>query len=363
MSSPPAGKWNDTLVSELKAKGKRVALVSTGGTIASRRSQSENDGVRVALSAVDLLADAQGALGVDIEPVLDVARVNSWNVDPELMWDVGRLAAKLLERSDINGVVVTHGTDTIEETAFLVDLLNDTDKPVVFTAAMRSADSLSADGPHNLYGALRAAACRDLRGIGAVVCMDDELHAARWVRKSHTYRTAAFSSPSGRVGTVDPDGVVRRICGPLPRWTLPRPLSDDVCLASVPVIQAYAGMPAVALEAMVRATAARGVVIEGFGLGHTPASLVPVMSDLMAEGVLVVVATRVAAGGTWPVYGGAGGGRDLADMGVLTAGELSAGKARLLLMSCLTTHEPDVARKLFTEAVGVLGRGQEESGT
>ncbi len=312
---------------------------------------------------MDLLADAPGALGVHIEPVLDVAQVNSWNVDPGLMWDVGRVVTELLERSDIDGVVVTHGTDTLEETAFLADLLNYTNKPVVFTAAMRSADSLSADGPQNLYGALRAAACPDLRGIGTVVCLNDELHAARWVRKTHTYRTPAFSSPSGRVGTVDPDSVVRRTCGLLPRWTLPRPLPDDVSLPSVPVVQAYPGMPAVALEAVVNAAAERGVVIEGFGLGHIPASLVPVVTDLMANDVLVVVATRVAAGGTWPVYGGPGGGRDLADMGVPTVGELSAGKARLLLMSCLATHEPDIARKLFTEAVGVLGRGQEEGGT
>lgn len=346
--------------SETNEQVNHVALISTGGTIASRRSHSKNGGVRVALSAAELLGEAHGTLELPIEPVLDLAHVNSWNVDPELMWEVGTVATQLLERSDIAGVVVTHGTDTIEESAFLADLLNDTNKPVVFTAAMRSADSLSADGPQNLYGALRAAASPDLRGVGAVVCLNDELHAARWVRKTHTYRSAAFSSPPGLIGTADPDGVVRRTCGLLPRWTLPGAPEDGASLPSVPVVKAYAGMPGVALHEMVRATAARGVVIEGFGLGHIPASLVPVVADLMAQDVLVVVATRVAAGGTWPVYGGAGGGRDLANMGVLTAGELSAGKARLLLMSCLATHESDRARKLFTEAIAVLGRGQEE---
>lgn len=346
--------------SDLDVERNRVAVVCTGGTIASVHSDDRDGGVKVALSASELLAEVAKPPGIQVGPVMDLGRVNSWNIDPALMWTVARTVSTLSAQNDVDGVVVTHGTDTIEETAFLVEVLNAADKPVVFTAAMRSADALSPDGPHNLNAALRAAASPALRGMGTIVCLDNQLHAARWVQKWHTHSTAAFSSPVGAVGSVDPDGVVRRTCGTLARWSLPaiqeaeQPSSD-----TVPVIQAYTGMSAAALEGIVRATSPRGIVIDGFGLGHVPACLLDLVGKLMADEVLVVVSTRVPTGGTWALYGGPGGGRELADMGVLTAGQLTAGKARLLLLACLTGRDPVTAQQLFEQAAAILGQGAE----
>jgi L-asparaginase len=119
-------------------------------------------------------------------------------------------------------------------------------------------------------------------------------------------------------------------------------------------------MSARAAQSLLEATSPRGVVVEGFGLGHVPVSLLSPIRDLVAKGVVVVVSTRVPNGGTWSIYGGPGGGTDLAAMGVVGAGNLSAGKARLLLLACLAGQDSSTAQKLFQEAVAVLGLGAEE---
>jgi L-asparaginase len=346
-------------VSELSIGSRRVAVVSTGGTIASVRS-SASSGVAVGLAISELLEGIGDIPDVEIGPIEALASVNGWNVDPSLMLRVSASIRRLVGRPDVDGVVVTHGTDTVEETAFLADLTVPTDKPVVFAAAMRSADSTSPDGPHNLMGALRAAASPALRGMGAVVCLNESVHAARWARKSHSSRLDAFTSVPGPLATIDPDGEVRRSHGPLRRWTVADPERiDQIEPDVVPVLQAYTGMSARALKAAVD-SAVRGLVIEGFGLGNLPGQLVDPIRELMAGGVVVVVSTRVPQGGTWPVYGGPGGGTELAGTGLLTAGGLTSAKARLLLWTCLAETKPAQAAqaaRAFTEAVAVLGQG------
>lgn len=336
-------------------------MISTGGTIASVRS-GDSGGVAVGLSIAELLAGVGDAAAVDVGPVEDLARVNGWNVDPILMWRVAAAVRRLVGMPDVDGVVVTHGTDTVEETAFLLDVLMASDKPVVFAAAMRSADATSPDGPHNLVGALRAAGSPTLRGMGSMLCLNDDIHAARWARKTHSSRVDAFTSAPGPVATVDPDGAVRRLRGPLERWTMPSSVQvDDVRLEAVPMLLAYTGMSAAALEAAVDTDVTRGLVIEGFGLGNLPGALVDPIRELIARGVVVVVSTRVPHGGTWPVYGGPGSGTELAEAGVLGAGTLTSGKARLLLLTCLAEQNSADAAKTFQEAVEVLGRGSEGS--
>jgi L-asparaginase len=343
------------LVSDPAPRRSRVAVVATGGTIASLESDGTG-GVAVALPISRVLGDAADLPDVDVEPVVELLRVNSWNVDPGLMWRVADCVGRLTADLDIDGVVVTHGTDTLEETAFLVDVVTSSDKPVVFTAAMRSADSRSPDGPDNLAAAIRAAASPVLRGLGVLTCLGNELHAARWVRKGHTSRLDAFGGGPGPVAMVSPDGFIRRIGGRLERWTAPGAgQADDIEADDVLVLQAYTGMSAAPLRAVTEATQTRGVVIEGFGLGHVPASLVEPIRDLVREGKVVVIATRVPAGGTRTVYGGPGGGTDLAALGVLAAGGLTAAKARLLLLACLAGNDASAAAERFQEAVEVLG--------
>lgn len=347
------------MVSERVETATSVAVISTGGTIASMRA-GDTDGVTAVLPLAELLRRAGDSASFQVGAVVDLARVNSWNVDPPLMWDVAVAVERLAAQDDVVGIVVTHGTDTLEETAFLVDVLVDTDKPVVFTAAMRAADETSPDGPNNLRSALTAAANPGLNGLGALVCLDGRLQAARWVRKWHTHSTAAFSLGNSPIATLDPDGVVRRTYGDLTRWKVPggttgkKLRSDDV-----PVLQAYSGMSARAAHGLVEATSPRGLVVEGFGLGHVPCSLGDELGRLVAAGVVVVVSTRVPTGGTREVYGGPGGGTDLAHLGVVGAGGLSTGKARLLLLACLANHDQTAARELFQDGVSVLGRGGE----
>lgn len=336
-----------------------VAVVSTGGTIASLRAEG-GKGVIAQLSLEELLRSVADDTSPPVAAVVDLTRINSWNVDPPLMWEVANTVERLVARDDVAGVVVTHGTDTLEETAFLVDVLVDTEKPVVFTAAMRAADETSPDGPDNLRSALKAAASPVLRDLGVLACLDGQLHAARSVRKWHTSSPDAFSSESSAVATLDAEGVFRRLSGSLPSWTVPGgvggelPRPDDV-----PVLQAYSGMSGRVAHALAAATSPRGLVIEGFGMGHVPEALREAIGHLVDAGVLVVVATRVPRGGTWEVYGGSGGGTDLAQLGVLGAGELSAGKARLLLLACLADRDQADARELFQDGVTVLGRGGE----
>jgi L-asparaginase len=330
----------------------RIALIATGGTIAS---MAAGDGSLVAvLSAADLLARAAPPESIRVEPVHELVRVNSWDVQPSLMWRLAAQVEALLAEPDIAGVVVTHGTDTIEETAFVLELGVGSDKPVVLTAALRSADELSADGPRNLRQACMAAASRSARGLGVVVCLDGELHTARWVRKVHSYQVHALQSPGhGPVGAFTPSGELRVSVSALPRSVVEWPV--DPAANPVPVVSAYTGFEPDTLMAVAERTGARGLVIDGFGLGNVPGPAVAAIRGLRREGVVVAVATRVVGGGAFPVYGGEGGGAQLVREGVLSAGELSAAKARLLLMACLSGADASLAGRRFTDAVDVLG--------
>jgi L-asparaginase len=337
----------------------RVAVIGTGGTIASVTGKS-NDGVKVALPIGELLSELGEAAGVEIASAVDFAQVNGWDVDPHLMWRLASQVNALIAREDVDGVVVTHGTDTIEETAFFLEFTTSTDKPVILTAAMRSADALSADGPANLLSSLRAAASPAMRGLGTVVCMSNELHASRWVRKSHTQQLQAFHSVPGPVATINAVGAVRRTCGSLARWHIPNlKFRNEVNSDEVPVLQAYTGMSGRVIEALAATTGARGMIVEGFGMGNVPTSAATSIRELVMNGVVVVIATRVTAGGVSPVYGGPGGGVELARTGVLLAGDLSAAKARLLLLACLSGRSATAAAGLFQQGVAALGLGSE----
>ncbi|WP_055525060.1 asparaginase [Streptomyces graminilatus] len=331
----------------------RVALLGTGGTIASA---SGADGQLVARRSVaELLDGCDIPAGVSVEPAVDLERINSWDMDPRRMWLLAARIEEALTDPEVAGIVITHGTDTMEETAFAVDLATATDKPIVFASAMRSADSTSPDGPRNLSNAVAAAASPKLRGLGVLVNTSDELHAARWIRKVHTHHVNAFSSPAfGPVATFDPAGGLRLVHHRIARWAPTWPLDPDVQVAAM---TPYTGFAPDLMRTVIEHTGARGLVLEGFGLGNLPGGLASVVGELTERGVLVVIASRVMAGGTFPVYGGDGGGAGLASAGALFAGELSAAKARLLLMRCLSGTSTKTARTRLLDALDVLAGG------
>jgi L-asparaginase len=308
-----------------------VRLIATGGTIASL-ADPETGAVRPAVSAEDLVATVPGLGPVEVE---EVAHVNGWNVTPETMLEVAR-------RASGGRVVVTHGTDTIEETAFLCDLTVESD--VVFAGAMRNGSEVSADGPRNLLCAARVAA--EPRGLGTVLVLNDEIHAARWARKQDSSRVHALRSPGhGPVGIAVPGSV--RVDLPPPRRVL-LPLPD--ALPPVPIVQTYTGIEEHLIEAVLDATRATGLVLEGTGLGNVPGSAERGIRAAVERGLPVVNATRVPCGGVHAVYGGPGGVVTLRELGVIGAGHLSAAKARLLLMLLVAADAVD----RFEEAVETL---------
>jgi L-asparaginase len=311
-----------------------LRVVATGGTIASL-ADPETGAVRPAVSAADLVATVPGLGPVDVE---EVAHVNGWNVTPETMLEVARRAAG-------GGVVVTHGTDTVEETAFFCDVTVESD--VVFAGAMRSGGEIAADGPRNLLCAAQVAEAAP--GMGTMLVLNDEIHAARWVRKQDSSRVSAFVSPGhGPIGIVVP-GAVRLSMRPPGRFLVPLPDA----LPPVPVLQTYTGIEEGLIETVLDATGAAGLVLEGTGLGNVPGACERGVAAAADRGLPVVVATRVPTGGTGAVYGGPGGGVTLRDLGVLAAGSLSAAKARLLLM-LLIAEGGDVSAR-FADGAAVLG--------
>jgi L-asparaginase len=327
-----------------------IHVVATGGTIASL-ADPETGAVRPAVSAEDLVAGVEG-LDAFSPRVEEIDHVNGWNVRPDVMLQAAARAQAALDDDTVDGVVVTHGTDTVEETAFLCDLLVRSDKPIVFAAAMRSGGEIAADGPRNLLNAAYVASSPDARGIGTVLCLNDEFHAARWARKQDSFHVSAFMSPGhGPVGFVTPGSVrVLRRPGALPDVAVPASLDR-----AVPIVQTYTGIEERLIEAVLDATGAAGLVVEGTGLGNVPGTAVPGIETAMARGLPVVIATRVPTGGTGAVYGGPGGGVTLRDLGVIPAGGLSTAKARLLLMTLLANGTPaaDVAARFaaVTEAL------------
>jgi L-asparaginase len=326
----------------------RVVVLTTGGTIASRTAP---DGSRRAVdSGAELLGTVPLGKPVDVD-VREVMQVNSFAMTTADMGAVLAAVVEALGDPDVSGVVVTHGTDTMEETAFLVDLFHDDPRPVVFTGAQRSADSPGGDGPLNLRDATPTAADPGVRGSGVLITFDGQIQPARGTRKVETLASAAFAAPDtgpvGRVaeGTVS---VLSRVLRPAP---LDRGrLSDaraDLRSVRADTVALYLGADATAIHAHV-AAGATGIVLEATGLGNANPGVVAAVAALTGGGIAVVLSTRVHSGPVLGLYGN-GGGHDLLAAGAVSAGFLRPSQARILLLALLGTRaSPDEIRSAFT---------------
>jgi len=318
-----------------------VVVVSTGGTIAMRSDPSTGELVP-AMSGRELMdmLDWPEAPPLELD---DFARVPSFDVHGELALSLAGRVNELADRQGVAGVVVTHGTDTMEESVYLIDRLLRSELPVVLTGAQRGADEQDTDGPRNLRDAIRVAASNQPRARGAMIAFGGEIHAAREVRKVHTSAVRAFDSPGyGPIGHVDLDTVVFQR---LPERRAPLPVPGR--LASVDLIRLHAGSDARFIRASVE-SGASAIVLEGTGRGNANDQVVEGVREAVSAGVPVVVCSRCVAGRVEPVYG-RGGGRDLADAGALFAGDLAGPKARVLLQLALGSGL-DAASAIASEA-------------
>jgi L-asparaginase len=235
----------------------------------------------------------------------------------------------LLAGDDIDGVVITHGTDTLEETAYLLHLAVKSTKPVVMTAAMRPATALSADGPLNLRNAVSLAASGAAAGQGVLVAFNNRIHCARDVTKVSTYAVDAFQSPEiGALGWVQ-DGRVELQRRALRPHTVNTPFTADAPWPAVEIVTSYAGVSRIAVDALV-AAGVRGIVVAGTGNGSIHATLQDALMEAAAKGVAVVRASRVGSGHV--MHNGAA--KDDA-LGFVSAGTLNPYKARVLLALAL----------------------------
>lgn len=308
---------------------RHLVLLGTGGTIASRGAVG---GRRVEVGADELLRAAVDVWDFD-DVRVEVREVSSIVSFAATIPDVLALAeAVRTAAGEADGVVITHGTDTLEETAFLLALAHSSAVPVVLTGAQRPFDDPATDGPRNLAAALRWAAAPESEGSGVTVVFADQVLPAVGVRKSHSLSLRAFSAPErGPIGHVDEAGVRRH--GHVPRVPLLAPGAQD--LPRVEVISQYLGAEADFLDHAVD-NGARGVVVAAFGSGNTTPATTRACLRLLAEGIPVLVVSRTGAGPVTGLY--AGGGADLAAAGAVFAGDLSPWQARLLLAAALSTQ-------------------------
>lgn len=321
-------------VTELR--GAHVVLLATGGTISSRAPEA--GGAAVASDTGEQLFASMGVPASHPVRVVDVFRKGSYLLTVD---DMIALCAKIkaaLADPLVLGVVVTHGTDTMEETAYLVDLTHDDPRPVVFTGAQETADSESPDGPDNLTRAIAVAGSPQARDKGVLVAFAGTIFPVSGVRKSHTTSLSAFSNPDfGTAGRVSDTGEVRIQhavpgIGPLP---LPGAGAGS---PRVDLIAAYPGADSTLLRACLQAGAA-GIVLQGTGTGNANRELCLEVADATTAGVVVVTSTRVAAGPVVPRYGD-GGGEDLRAAGAIPSGLLRPSQSLVLLSLLLRLDTP-----------------------
>lgn len=305
---------------------RRVVLVATGGTIAS--APTDGGGSVAGLPAQHLLEAITLPDGVTVDAE-QLFQVNSFALTIEHMTTLARRVRQVLADPAVDGVVVTHGTDTMEETAFLLGLFLDPAKPVVVTGSQRTPDQPGADGARNLRDSIAVAADAAASGLGSVIVFDGVIWAAAGTRKAHTIDTSGFGSEWGPVGTVV-DGAVAVTRAPAghPLFDL-----DAFTPVRVDIVPTYPGVDTVALDAVVRAGAA-GIVLEGMGAGNVGRPLADAVAGLIPDGIPVALSTRVANGPVAAIYGG-GGGADLLASGAILGGRFRAPQLRILLAVAL----------------------------
>ncbi len=319
-----------------------ITLLTTGGTIAST---STGDGARPTKTGDELVASVPGLAKNATLTVESVTQVASYQIDAETLETIGSRVQTLADDDRVDAIILTHGTDTLEETAYYLDVTVRPSKPVILTGAQRTPDDYSPDGPANLLTAVDAATAFARREHGGTfVAFNDEIHAARTVTKTHTTKLETFrSTPAGPVATASRREVV--IHRPPMSETLPLPARS--LGATVYVIKSGSCTSGGLIE-MLLETDVDGFVVEGTGMGNVGLAVFDGVCRALETEIPVVITSRCQSGRTAPVYGGRGGGHTLNQRGAIFAGDLPTQKARIRLSLCCSAyHDPQMIRDAF----------------
>lgn len=310
----------------------RIRVLATGGTIASTAGAGGATPSLTGDDLVDAVGDIEAYADIEVERVCDEL---SFHLGFDQVADLAR-AVERAAADGIDGIVVTHGTDTMEESAYYLDLVLDVDVPVVFTGAQRPADAVSADGPANLLAAIRTAG-DDRFERGVYVAFGDRIHAARWVTKSHTSAPDAYTSPgAGPVGELTSSGISLRRS----------PRSESVTLpameftTTVKMLQSGLDVEDTLLRHAI-VDGVDGVVLAASGIGNTSRRVGDTIDEAIERGLTIALATRCYRGEVAPKYGGSGGSYTLHDHGVIPAGGLPPWKARIKLGLALSVFDDE----------------------
>jgi L-asparaginase len=323
----------------------KVAVLATGGTIASKQDPAKG-GYVPALSGEALVAAVPAIKRIAQIQVEQFSNIPSQNMTPEIWLRLAGRVNELLAKPEIAGIVVTHGTNTLEETAYFLDLTKVSDKPTILVGAQRPASDPDSDGPRNLLDAVRVAVEPEAAGKGVMVVMNGQISAARDVTKTNTNRVETFRSLEfGPLGVADEERV-RFYRAPLRRQTVV--VDSKTQLGRVEIVMSYAGADGLVIRSLLRDDAVKGLVIAGLGLGGVPGPMFDSIQEARGRGIPVVISTRVPTGRIFPLSADKSSALALKKIGCVLADDLSPQKARILLMLALTkTHDPRALQKYF----------------
>jgi L-asparaginase len=322
-----------------------VAILATGGTIAGSAESQTAAGYMSGQVAVDVLLNAVPELDTLASVTGEqIASIGSQNMNDTVWFALAR-RVNALALTDVDGIVITHGTDTMEETAYFLSLVAHTDKPIVMTGAMRPSTSISADGPANIYNAVAVAADPRSAGLGVMVVMNDEIHDAHSVYKSNTTEVSTFQSVEGLIGEVQ-YGQARYFRAPFTRHTTTSDFTLDgvESLPPVDIVYMHQGVSGTLIDAAV-AAGAKGIVTAGVGNGNMTDEALASLTAAAAAGVVSVRSSRVPTGVIGRMV-------EIDDdaLGFVASYGLSPPKARILLrLALLTTSDPATIQQYFAE--------------
>ena len=309
---------------------KKVCVIFNGGTI-SMKLDNKLKAVVPSLTSEEIMHMVTG-----IEDYAEVvfhtfSQVPSPHMTMEKIMELKDLTEEILKKEDIDGIVITHGTDTLEETAFLFDLTIDTKKPIVFTGSMRSGSELGYDGPSNLAQSIVTASSKESENRGVLVCLNGELNSASEVTKTNSLSLNAFRTPNfGPLGIVDNNKVIYYRSITKKDILNIKKLNTDVSL-----VKAVADMDSSYLNFLIDSKT-KGIVIEALGRGNLTPKMVPGVKRAIKENIPVVIVSRCYEGRVYGSYGYEGGGKHLRNIGVLFGDSLPGQKARIKLMVALS---------------------------